>query len=156
MKKPFLSYFLAILLFFFFVLLELNFISGFSSLFFINFLLIFIIILNFIYPFAFIAILALISSLIFDTLSFNLWGLHFVLFFLIIIFQRFLFNFFEKNTYYSNLFIGEILITFYFLSLALALFLFKQPVFYFKLLFSFMINTLIYWILNYLRFRFAI
>ena len=77
--KP-INYFFVILLFVALLFIESFLTPYLTSLFFINWLLIFIIFINFNFPFVFVFLLSLISSLIFDSLTFNYWSVHFGLF----------------------------------------------------------------------------
>jgi len=144
--KP-ITYFFTILLFVALLLIESYLTPYLTSLFFINWPLIFIIFINFNFPFIFVFILSLISSLIFDSLTFNYWGIHFVLFLLVIIIQRLLLKTFEKNSSFSWLIIGELLIICYFLGLMLGYFILKQPIFYQNIFLSLVLNSLIYWLI---------
>ncbi|HPC30928.1 MAG TPA: hypothetical protein PK119_00465 [Candidatus Paceibacterota bacterium] len=145
-SKP-ISYFFAILLFAVLLLIESYLHPYFTSLFFINWLIIFIIFINFNFPFIFVFPLALISALFFDSLTFNYWGVNFGLFLLVIIFQKLLLKIFEKNSYLSWLIVGELLIIFYFLGLTLSYLILKQPIFYQNIFLSLVLNALIYWLI---------
>ncbi len=144
--KP-INYFFVILLFVALLFIESFLTPYLTSLFFINWLLIFIIFINFNFPFVFVFLLSLISSLIFDSLTFNYWSVHFGLFLLVIILQKLLLRTFEKNSSFSWLIIGELLIVFYFLGLMITYLILKQPIFYHNIFLSLVLNALIYWLI---------
>lgn len=137
---------LAILLFCIFVILQFGLGYRLPLIIYINLILIFLILINFIVPFWFSFILAFISGLIFDIFYLKLWGIHFGLFLLVIILQKALLKIFEKRSAFTLLVIGEFLLLIYFLSFYVSFLIVKQPLSYLSFSLSLLINMSLYWL----------
>lgn len=152
-KRNPIFYLILILIFIGLLLLEASFGYKLPRIIFVNLILIYLLVINFFTPLYFSLILALIGGALLDSFSFYNLANHSALLLGILIFEKLLFNIFEKKSFFSWLVIGETLIFGYFLIILVVFIVKNQPLYFLNLFLSLIVNQIIYLVSVYFLYK---